>query len=137
MKDKLMTDAAALESAPAASFPFIEAAKRFRKIPLDWPVTAGGKEYHEISLCRLTAAEVASFQDTLQGLPDDAKIKWPVYRDADGSALPEGLLDALDDDDLLRIDEAVIDFLPRRFRAAPVAATALANGAAIDNSSAA
>jgi hypothetical protein len=115
---------------------FLDGRPRFRTIPLEWPLNFGGKEYREIQVSRLTAQDVAAFQDSLKALPDGAKVVWPVFRDADGAPLPAGLLDALDADDSLELDKAALDFLPRQFRANRTSDSAPASGEATGSTSA-
>jgi hypothetical protein len=117
---------------PKAPPRFVGAGERFRAVPLAWPVEHGGKIYAEIGLKRLTAGEVAAFQEAIAKLPDGAAASWPIYRDADGLAVPAEVLDALDDDDKFEIDKAVRDFLPRRFHDALESASGRATGGSTD-----
>ena len=103
---------------------FLNAAERDKLIPLEWPIEADGVEYRAIRLKRLTAAEVVEFHKTLADLPADAAVTFPIYVAEDGSALPDGLLDALDADDRDALNEAALGFLPRRFRGSPSAVSA-------------
>ncbi len=107
---------------------FIDAAKIFKTIELEYPFFLNGVTYREIRLTRLTAAEVVAFQESIKALPPDASVDWPIYRDAEGAPLPAGVLDALMDDDRLEVDKATRDFLPRRFRGDPASASTPANG---------
>lgn len=116
---------------------FLDARPRFRIVTLEWPLSFGGKEYREIHVVRLTAAEVSAFQESLKSLPPDAEVRWPIYRDAEGASIPDDVLDGLDDDDSLELDKAVRDFLPRRFRAAPAIASAPPSGEPTESLSAA
>lgn len=100
---------------PTAAPQFVGAGERFRSIPLTWPVEWGGRTYREIGLKRLTAGEVAAFQDAVAKLPNGVTASWPIYCDAAGDPISSEVLDALDDDDKFEIDKAVRDFLPRRF----------------------
>jgi hypothetical protein len=108
---------------------FVGGAARLRSVPLSYPVEYDGAVYNEIVLARLTAAEVAAFQDAAAKLPDGASPEWPIYRNADGKPLPEAVLAALDDDDKFELDKALRDFLPRRFQAALANALARSTGA--------
>jgi hypothetical protein len=118
-----MTD----EAKPAPKI--VGGAPRLRSVPLAYPVEYDGVTHSEIVLARLTAAEVAAFQDAAAKLPDGASPEWPIYRDADGKPLPDAVLAALDDDDKFELDKALRDFLPRRFQAALANALARSTGA--------
>lgn len=82
---------------------------RDKLVPLDWPVEFDGKTYAEIRIRRLTGQEVQDFIDLLQRCggsnPQPPMIDCPleVYR-------------AMDDDDRYRVEEASVDFFPRRLR---------------------
>ena len=92
---------------------------RAATIALEWPVEYGGRIYKTIIVARLTAAEVARFQDEIVQLLEssaDSKVRLPLFRDERGEPIPDKVMDALDDDDRLALDEAVVSFLPRRFR---------------------
>lgn len=89
--------------------------KRVAVVTLDFPVAFAGREFHEIHIKRMTAAEVAAFVSSLDTSPE-ARVRWPIFVDADGARIPTDVLDNLDDDDSLRLDEVARDFLPRRFR---------------------
>lgn len=104
---------------------------RFRSVPLEWPLTAEGRVFAAIRIRRMTAAEVVAFTESLKALPEGAHFMWPIFVAEDGSALPEGLMDALDDDDRETLDRAAMDFLPRRFRGGASAASDPATGANI------
>jgi hypothetical protein len=110
---------------------FLDTRPRVATVQLLWPVAFEGREYRAISIVRLTAAEVAKFQDDLEALlknDANARLRFPLFRDEAGALVPEAVLDALDDDDRFELDKAAFDFLPRRFRAAPEPASDPANG---------
>ena len=107
---------------------FVTDKPRSTVVALDWPVEVGGKTYKEVVVARLTAAEVAAFQEAASKLPEGASPEWPIYRDADGQPLPDAVLAALDDDDKFELDKALRDFLPRRFQAALENASARSTG---------
>ncbi len=116
-------------SEPETSTPhFATDRPRAKTVPLEWPIEFGGKTYAALAIARLTAGEVAEFQKSIANLPPDAPVTFPVFRDADGAPLPDGLLDALDADDSDALDRAALDFLPRRFRGAEATASAPAAG---------
>jgi hypothetical protein len=106
---------------------FLSDRPRFKAVALEWPIEYRGKTYSEIQLVRLTAGDVAAFYERLRGAPD-GKLDWPIFRDADGAHLPDGLLDALDADDREALGKAQNDFLPRQFRGAASSASDPANG---------
>lgn len=94
---------------------------RAGSVDLEWPVIVDGVEYRTITLRRLTAGEVErAVREAWKG-PADAPFRLPVFLGPDGKALPASVLDALDDDDMLLLDEASADFFPRRFRVATAA----------------
>lgn len=104
----------------AAAVEFTNASKRTATVELNWPVMFAGMEYDTIVLKRLTVSEVASFIEKMTAEKDSAgrqRIRFPIFYTPDGAAVPEAVLDGLDDDDALRLDEAAANFLPRRFAA--------------------
>jgi hypothetical protein len=122
------------KAAPA----FIGDRPRFKTITLQWPVAYDGKEYRAISIVRMTAGDVAKYQEDLAALLNanpDATTRFPLFRDEAGECVPDAVLDALDDDDKFEIDKAVLDFFPRRFRGDEKAASESASGEAIEPSS--
>lgn len=84
--------------------------------PLQFPKTIDGIEYKEISIRRLTAKEVADWFEEVRILslsnPDAPTPDLPMI------AAPRDVLDQLDDDDMLMLEEASNDFLPRRLKSA-------------------
>ena len=60
-------ESAAPAIAPAAAAPtavFLDAARRFKLVKLEWPFNFKGRDYAAIEIRRLTAGEVAAFQST-------------------------------------------------------------------------
>jgi hypothetical protein len=108
------TSVTAMVAAPK----FVGGPPRAHRVPLTYPIEYGGIIYEEIVVARLTAREVADFQDAAAKFVEGAPFVWPIYRDADGKPVPVEALDGLDDDDRLELDKAVRDFLPRRFQGA-------------------
>jgi hypothetical protein len=89
----------------------VRQADRFRVVPLDWPIEFGGVTYDKITVNRMTTAQVAAFvAATENGSSDDGYAALPMF-DA-----PRVVIDALDADDAERVNETVLDFLPRRYR---------------------
>lgn len=79
---------------------------RSKTIGLDYPIEFGGKVYASITVRRMTGAEVSA---------------WANAAGADNLPMfdcPQEVVDALDADDAEAVSKAVIDFLPRRMRAA-------------------
>lgn len=112
---------------------FIGDRPRAASIALEWPLTFAGRLYDKLTVRRLTAGEVAAFTERLaKTVKDDpdASVTFPMFADADGADLPDGLLDALDADDRDALDKAALDFLPKRFRGAPASASGPEAGAA-------
>ena len=95
---------------------------RSRTIDLEWPVEFEGTVYETITIRRLSAREVADFIESLRDDPNKDEARWPMYD------VPGAVLDALDDDDSLTLNEVALAFLPRRFRAAPDAASTQSTG---------
>ena len=104
---------------------------RMKMFPLAWPVTYQGASHEAIGLCRMTAKQVADFVAQLGavGAADpNAILRFPIFVDATGTLLPDALLDGLDADDADMLNEAAVDFLPRRFRASSGPVTAPSSG---------
>lgn len=94
---------------------------RFKTIDLDWPVEFDGKIYKSVQIVRLTAGDVARFQDEIEALlksDPNGRVRFPLFKDEDGNDIPQEVMDAMDSDDRDNIDEAAASFLPRRFRVA-------------------
>jgi hypothetical protein len=111
---------------------------RAATIELDWPVEYEGRVYTTITVARLTAAEVARFQDQIVQLLEsgaESKVRLPLFRDENGASIPDAVMDALDDDDRLALDEAATSFLPRRFRGLAVQDSGPGTGATTEASS--
>lgn len=125
-----MTDATdVVEAANGAALEVLHFTRpRFKSVPLQWPIEYAGKTYTEVQIVRLTAKEVADWVEGIKGREKE-EVRIPIFRDADGLPIPDAVLDGLDDDDRLALDEAALDFLPRRFRAAPASASGPADGA--------
>ena len=102
------------EAAPALAAPkFIGGGPRSKVVPLEHPVAYDGREYHAITLVRLNAKEV---EDMLDKINRGEGTEIPIFRDAEGAVIPKIVLHALDDNDSLALDEAAVDFIPKRFR---------------------
>jgi len=107
---------------------FVGDRARAKLIDLEWPVEFEGRVFERIAIARLTAREVADFTDMAIKAEPNASLPLPVFRDEAGTPLPVGLLDALDADDRDALNEAALDFLPKRFRGALTSASEPAPG---------
>jgi hypothetical protein len=121
MSDETIAAAAAPPQTPAATAAsvFDNADKRMTSVPLQWPVTVDGKRYDRIILHRMTQGEVAAFIVKIAAgaaANSGAEVRFPIYFDVDGNAVPAAAMDGLDDDDAYTLQEVARDFLPRRFR---------------------
>lgn len=83
-------------------------AERFRTVPLEWPIEFSGVTYDKITVSRMTTAQVAEFMLSVER--DGSYANLPMYD------VPRAVMDALDADDAEKVNDAVLDFLPRRFR---------------------
>lgn len=101
---------------------FVGGPVRYRTVTLECPIEYDGVVYAEVVVTRLTAADVAAFEaqlDALRATQPDARVRWPLFRDAGGAPIPDVVLDALDADDKHEVDKAAASFLPRAYRAEP------------------
>ena len=84
--------------------------QRERTIKLEWPVEYDGRRYDEIVVRRMIGAEVTRLSDLIVAEFDDSDL-FALVCDT-----PAVVIRALDQDDWLAVREAVLSFLPRRFR---------------------
>lgn len=98
---------------------------RSRTIDLDYPVEFDGKTYERITVRRMTGIEVRDFIAAVSSVGERARL--PMFD------VPFEVIEALDDDDAAKLDEAVFDFLPNRLRT--VAERTRESGAATSPSS--
>ncbi len=92
---------------------------RLKSIELGYPLSFDGREFRTVGVKRLTVAEVGAYFAALEELrktDDTTVLPFPMFVDEEGAPIPDGLLDALDDDDMTRLNKEAVDFLPRRFR---------------------
>lgn len=108
---------------------------RIKTIKLEWPVEFNGKVYSEISISRLTVAEVANFAKSLEETKDDEATMLPMYFDSETQPIPKEVFDAMDQDDKDAIDQESISFLPRRFRGLTEPATTSKTGDTTEHTS--
>lgn len=100
----------AVEAAPPAPKFVDNGRPRFRVVPLEWPIEYDGKTYSEITVRRMTTAEVVAFVDQMREDLKEATL--PMFD------VPHAVIDALDPDDADAVNKAVSDFLPRALRLA-------------------
>jgi hypothetical protein len=106
------TEGAAPTAAPAGAEPvatFVSTKPRWRTVPLEWPIEYAGKVYNEITVHRMTTAQIGDF---ISAAEKGAKVMLPMFGDT-----PAAVIDALDPDDSEAVNEAVRSFLPRGMRA--------------------
>lgn len=102
-----------------------------RRVPMAFPFEWNGAVHAEVVVRRMTARQVADFvrdHTERKKVDPDAPPFFPMFFTVDGTMLPPEVLDALISDDNDSLDEAALDFLPRRFKqsepATPATATA-------------
>jgi hypothetical protein len=100
------TEAPAVMPAQVEAPKFAGGKSRSKTIVLDWPVEFAGKTYEQITVRRMTGAEVSAWANSA------GSESLPMFD------CPQEVVDALDADDAEAVSKAVIDFLPRRMRAA-------------------
>ena len=89
---------------------FVGGPPRSEVVKLDYPVEFDGKLWTEITVRRMTAAEVSDWASRARAADDATDIRFPMF-DA-----PNEVMDGLDVDDDERVQEVASRFLPRRFR---------------------
>jgi hypothetical protein len=99
-----MTDEVETKAAPVAPS-FVD--DRTKTIPLEWPVEYDGEIYTDVTVRRMTGAEVSAFF----AQPEETR-RLPMFN------CPAEVIDALDADDAAAVSKAVMDFLPRSMRPA-------------------
>lgn len=82
---------------------------REKEVTLTYPVEFDGRLYETIRIRRITGGQVADYMDRLQ---QGERIMPPVVE------CPVEVYEAMDADDQDMVDEAAMDFLPRRLKAA-------------------
>lgn len=109
MTEQTETTAATPEVAKPSPPKFADNGRpRFRTVPLEWPIEYDGKTYSEITVRRMTTAEVVAFLE--QSEVEDGKPIFPMFD------VPSEVINALDPDDDVTLGKAVNDFLPRALR---------------------
>lgn len=112
MTDETSTIGTATAPRAATGAVFLEGpSPRTRSIPLRWPLLVDGVEYRQLTLRRINGQEAkAYYAATLATLQQGAPVA--VYPGLD---IGQSVWDALDDDDVNTIEQAIQDFLPERF----------------------
>lgn len=97
------------EETKAAPQPkFLKPVPREKMVALDHPFEFDGVVYESVRVKRCSAADVVDF---MESLPDLKGVVVPPVVD-----MPAAAYAVMDDDDRERIEEASVDFLPRRLR---------------------
>lgn len=86
---------------------------KMKAVDLEWPVEVDGQTISQVTLRRLTGGEVAGLQDAMMG--DGANDAAMIAAFADQ---PASVIAQLDADDFMELKERLVDFLPKRIRAA-------------------
>jgi hypothetical protein len=92
---------------------------RSADVPLTYPLQVDDQVIDKITVRRLSTAEVAEFIDGVVAASTvgaTKMLRFPMFYDAEGNRLGDDIIDALDDDDAVRLTEAAASFLPQRFR---------------------
>ncbi|UYO50342.1 phage tail assembly protein [Rhodopseudomonas palustris] len=97
-------DAGAVEAAPR----YVGDKPRSRTIPLEYPFEFKGVTYTSVTVSRMTGVAVSEFMKAVREHGADAHL--PMFD------CPQEVIGLLDADDAERVDEAVMDFLPRALR---------------------
>lgn len=85
---------------------------RTKVIPLTWPFAIGEKEYRELTIRRINGLEAKEyFASVMSSLRHGTDLM--VFPGLD---IGPDVWAAVDDDDVLRVEEAIEEFLPERFR---------------------
>lgn len=93
--------------------------EREKVVPLEYPIEFDGKTWEAVTVRRVTGRQIEEYMDAIAR---KERVPPPMIE------CPLEVYDAMDDDDRLAVDEAVIPFLPRRLRAAAEAVQSLQAG---------
>lgn len=86
--------------------------ERSKVHPLKFEVEFDGTVYKEVPIKRCTAKEISEYNDVLRAyINSEANGMSPVPPWID---IPQEVYDAMDDDDNYHLEEAAVDFIPRR-----------------------
>lgn len=107
-----MTEAAATNKAGEKEVPHLaDPRPRSVEVSLEWPVEHDGVTVDKIVVRRATGREVEQFIRAVMSAKEGEPAPKPPFLDC-----PIEVYDQLDDDDRLRLEEAMLPFLPRRLR---------------------
>ncbi len=118
--------AAVPETKPApAPARIVSSLPRDATVKLIYPIEFDGKQWDEVRVRRVTGVEISNYMEAL------SRGEKPLPPTFD---FPTEVYEALDDDDLLAVEQAAFRFLPRRLRATADAALAPQPGATTSGS---
>ncbi len=96
------------ETSKTLTVTYDRADERSKVVPLKWPFTVNGTRYENVTVRRITVAEIDAW---VRGLAAGGTVRRPAMFDLSDEIM--GLVDAEDGE---AIDVAANDFLPRRYR---------------------
>lgn len=102
-----------------------------QRVPLRWSYQHDGRTFDAVTVKRLTVAEIRALtaaQRAAEEKDPDASLPFPIFVDDDGAPIPQAVMDAMLDDDMVALERAADDFFPARFRTRPDASSS-ASGA--------
>lgn len=105
---------------PASSFFNADATRKAVKLayPVLYPPGPSARRYETVFVRKLTVGQIRTAQDNyrkaLEADPD-VEPDFQMIVDEQGSPLPRAMLDLIEADDDETLNEAVLNFLPRRF----------------------
>lgn len=94
---------------PIKEAKIVSTRERHLDVAIDWPIEFDGNTYETIRVRRVTGLEVETFLKEIGALKGDSPLLKPPMIDC-----PIEVYEALDDDDRLRVEQAMGAFLPRR-----------------------
>lgn len=108
-----------------------------QRVPLRWSYQHEGRTFDAVTVKRLTVSEVRALtaaQRAAEEKDPDASVPFPIFVDDEGVPIPQPVMDAMLDDDMVALERAADDFFPARFRARPDASSS-ASGADTEQTS--
>jgi hypothetical protein len=117
MDDLTPTEQPAALPAPAPTAKVFYSGEYEKLVPLEWPIEFDGKVYNEIRVHRVSGKEVRDYLEALR--TSEANILPPMID------CPIEVWNALDADDHDAVDQAALEFTPKRLKAIFNAAAAL------------
>lgn len=123
MKNTPATDAASsTDTEKAPKIVFVNHDQRLKRFSLEWPLNVDGRLVNHLFLRRMTQSEVAAFVAKVEEerkINPDGELRFPLFFDDRGEQVSDAIMSALDADDADALNEAALNFLPRRFRSTP------------------